>query len=560
MKPTIDRPNPTRAARLLGAALLLMTATAVLSQEPAIFLRGTVVTMDHGRVLLNGGVLVRDGLIQAIVPGWRPNPDPEAIEIDTRGLIYPGLLNIHDHNQFAPIESVPIDRLYDNRYQWQADGNGVDLTPFVGFNPPLNFNQGSSPFNVDALYARHLLNDPALGDLSVEAAKWGELRSLVAGTTTTEGTVPSPGVTDILLRNAEHTNFGRDRVCRTVMGVSDPAFQSFAEDVLAKAAAGEIDACLLHLSEGIDADSLAELDQLDALGLLQEWTVIVHGTPFGPDELQRVADAGADLVWSPTSNLRLYGQDARADLALEAGINVSLSTDWTLTGDQNLLESLKVAWSLNWQRHRDRHQFSPPYERFTAYELVQMVTTNPAASLGWQDLTGKIREGLAADLLVVSVSPLERFFPYRSLIRAEEAEVQLVMVGGDALYGNPEVMELLKPGDYELIIEPTFTKAIDTTRDGVDKGNQTLAEIAGTLEDAMSFDLPTMYATFPVVPIVGSLIGQPLSLEEFAFFFGLIFNDYLPAGTPFPPGPADLGVLFVPGALSQPLNPLFPLP
>ena len=546
-----------RSTALATIILTLAAGIPLLAQAEPILLRGTVVTMDGGLVV-RGGVLVQDGLITEIINGSRSVPGARVIETD--GLIFPGLVNIHDHNQFAPLEPLAIDTHYDNRYEWQADGNGVDLTPFLGFNPPLAFNQGSSPFNTQALYANHLLNDPILGGRFVEAAKWGELRNLIGGTTTTEGTVPSAGVTDILLRNAEHTNFGQDRVCRTVRGVGDPGFAAFAANVVAQAAAGLIDACLIHLAEGVDDQSLSELDQLEALGMLQEWTVIVHGTPFGPAELDRLAAAGADLVWSPTSNLRLYGQDARADLALEAGINVSLSSDWVLTGDRNLLESLKVAWSLNRERHQDRDTFSPPYEKFSAYELVEMVTVNPARSLGWEDLTGRIRPGLAADLLVISSSPDGLNEPYEELITASEADVQLVMVGGDPLYGDPDLMADLKPGDHELVMAPSFTKAVDTTRDGVPKGQQTLADIEGVLASTMSFDFPTMYATYPVVPIIESFIGQPVSIQQFAFLFGLVFHDYFPPGTPFPPGPADLGYLFVPGALSAPLNPLYEQP
>ena len=542
----------------LSTILLALWPLAAAAQP--VLLRGTVVTMEAEEdVITTGAVLVDGGEIVEILTGNGPSPVPGAIEIETDGLIFPGLINIHDHEQWAPLRPLTVDTLYDNRYQWQPDGNGVNLTPFIGVNPPLAFNQGSSPFNADGLYPGHLLNDSVLAGLAVEAAKWGEIQALVGGTTTTEGSRPLPGVVDILLRNAEHTNFGQDRVCRSVEAVGDPAFATFAADVLAQAGAGQIDACLIHLAEGVDAASLAELDQLEALGMLQPWTVIVHGVPFGPAEFARMAAAGADLVWSPTSNLRLYGQDARADLALAAGVNTSLSTDWTLSGDPNLLASLKVAWDLNQARHQARKSFSPAYERFSAFELVEMVTVNPARSLGWESRTGRLREGLAADLLVISASPSAKNMPYDALIAAGEADVRLVMVGGDALYGDPDVMQALKPGDHELVAGPGFTKAIDTTRPGTTKGWQTLAQIESELATAMSFDLTTMYATYPVVGIIESFVG-PITIQQFAFLFGLVFFDYLPPGTPFPPGAGDLGFFFVPGALGAPLNPVYPVP
>ena len=67
-----------------------------------------------------------------------------------------------------------------------------------------------------------------------------------------------------------------------------------------------------------------------------------------------------------------------------------------------------------------------------------------------------------------------------------------------------------------------------------------------------------MYADYPVVPIIEAMVGQSIDIGTFAFLFGLVFFDYLPPGTPFPPTPADLGFFFAPGAISAELNPLYP--
>ncbi len=547
--------------RLSLSAFFMSMAFNSFAQPSQVLLRGSIVTMEEeNAVISNGSLLVENGLIVDIKAGNAAGQYPEATIVDAQGLIFPGLINIHDHNQFSPLLPLEINGLYDNRYQWQPDGNGVDLTPILGFNPPLAFNQGSSPFNRDGFYPRHLINDQTLGGRWIEAAKWGEIQALAGGATTTEGSIPGPGITDILLRNAEHLNFGEDRICRSTDNVASAAFESFAAGVVAAAENGEIDACLLHLSEGVDAVSLGELDVLEELGMLQEWTVVVHGTPYGPDELERLADAGADLVWSPTSNLRLYGQDARADLALQMGINVSLGTDWRLSGDHNLLQALKVAWQLNQERHRVRKSFSPEYVKFSEHELVEMVTTSPAASLGWEERTGMLREGLAADILVIALPGGHFDDPYKALIDASEADVRLVMVGGDALYGDLDVMTQLKSGDFEVISGPGFEKAIDTTKSGVNKGWQTFADIESSLANTMNFDFQNMFGTYPIVGIIQGILGRPIFIQEFAFLFGLVFFDYLPAGTPFPPPPAALGYFFVPGFLAAELNTVYPAP
>jgi len=529
-------------------------------------LKGTVVTMtSKDAIIENGAILINNGMIEEIVDlddtGFSSNTDG-AIEIETEGIIFPGLINIHNHNFWATLPTVPVNTKYNNRYEWQPDDNVADLTPFLGFNPPVGFNIGRAEFNPYVNYPRYLLSDPLLGGLVVEVSKYAEIKGLVGGTTTIEGTINAPGVSDgVLLRNAEHTNFGQDRVERTAQNITDPAFAPFAQLLVQAGQNGLLDTFLVHLAEGTDAQSLAEYDKLKELDLLQEWTVIVHGIPLTREMFDEMASAGTDLVWSPTSNLALYGQDARADQALDAGVNVSLGSDWGVSGPKSLLVSLKVAWELNNERKKNKNDFTPRYEHFSAYDLVRMVTVNPAKSLKWDNYVGQLQEGLYADILVIDRGTLDEDENdpnlYKALIDATEKNVRLVMVEGDALYGDQPLMDQLKPGDYEMIGDGDFEKAIDVTKAGKFKGTQTFAQIEVTLSSAMLFNPFVMYATFPVVQFVESLTGVPLSFGEFLFLFGYIFFDYLPDTATFPPSPADLGALLAPGALSLPLTPVY---
>ena len=72
--------------------------------------------------------------------------------------------------------------------------------------------------------------------------------------------------------------------------------------------AGEVDAVYVHLAEGVDARSHDEFAELKQANLLTAATIIIHGTALTPADLDDVAAAGAKLVWSPQSNLRLYGR------------------------------------------------------------------------------------------------------------------------------------------------------------------------------------------------------------------------------------------------------------
>jgi hypothetical protein len=246
---------------------------------------------------------------------------------------------------------------------------------------------------------------------------------------------------------------------------------------------------------------------------------------------------------------------------------VSLGTDWGVSAPKNLLTSLKMAWELNEERKKSSNSYVPRYEAFSEYELVEMVTANPARSPKWEQYVGQLREGMFADILVIDKKDKEGeknekdkkdkdHKPYEALIRATEKDVQLVMVGGDPLYGDESVMTQLKPGDFELIGDGTFFKAIDVTKAGVAKGDQQFTTIQSSLSSAMNFSPFTMFATYAAVPFISSIIG-PIDFNQFLFLFGYIFFDYLPDGTPFPPPPPSLLSLLAPGALSLPLTPVY---
>jgi cytosine/adenosine deaminase-related metal-dependent hydrolase len=88
--------------------------------------------------------------------------------------------------------------------------------------------------------------------------------------------------------------------------------------------------------------------------------------------------------------------------------------------------------------------------------LVDMVTSNPAKALRWQNEVGTIEPGKVADLFIITKpshvhGPDLPPSPYRTLIDATERDVRLVLVGGDPLVGDRDIMNKLKPGQAEAI-------------------------------------------------------------------------------------------------------------
>jgi hypothetical protein len=332
-----------------------------------------------------------------------------------------------------------------------------------------------------------------------------------------------------LIRNVEAATFSNvSRIAARVQPIASLSGTALTT-LLARMVNGELDAWLVHLAEGVrDGDrrpgdpfsSRTEFAALSSKGLLTDETVILHGIALEPADFAAMRGApsirldgsgdglGAKLVWSPLSNLLLYGRTAAVYQALAAGVLVSLGTDWSPSGSRNLLDELKVAdIALRDARVLGGDRDLVPELAITGKSgsalgaaetaldrtLVEMVTRNPARTLRWTPYVGSVEPGKRADLLVITKADDAAArglpdSPYRALIDATEQDVRMVLVGGDPLAGDVGVMQALKPGDYETVSSAAgcFSKAVDVTDPSVPQGTQTFADIQDQLRNALT--------------------------------------------------------------------------
>jgi hypothetical protein len=123
--------------------------------------------------------------------------------------------------------------------------------------------------------------------------------------------------------------------------------------------------------------------------------------------------------------------------------------------------------------------------------LVDMVTRNPALTLHWNDYAGSIKKDKRADLVLIrdpKGKPRAGLpdTPYRALIDADEADVRLVTVDGEAVVASRRRMKVLSPGDFEMVPGALGGKAaIDVTTSGPPEGTETLAQFSAELAAAL---------------------------------------------------------------------------
>jgi 5-methylthioadenosine/S-adenosylhomocysteine deaminase len=177
--------------------------------------------------------------------------------------------------------------------------------------------------------------------------KFGETEALMGGTTSIigisgRGDPPSvPGCVMGLDRNLDwYSGFdpsaktGTERIVNMldIDKIDDAKAHQIASDLNDN----KLDLFLIHLGEGLPSDQLSvdEFGKLKDKGLLTNRTAIIHGTAFGKTQFDAMHAAGTYLIWSPTSNLNLYGTTTDVLTAMKAGVTVVLSPDWEPTGSR----------------------------------------------------------------------------------------------------------------------------------------------------------------------------------------------------------------------------------
>ncbi|MDC3064308.1 lamin tail domain-containing protein [Euryarchaeota archaeon] len=440
----------------------------------SMLLKGRVVTMNNEADVINEGrVLVGNGKIEAV---WGGDNIPQNVDltdvqiVETNGTIYPGLIDSHNHMHYNHIPlwdfevhtSVKSEEGgYSNRNQWKNNPN----------------------YKRDISWMKTFVQTASMWNMADQQMKYAEVMAVAGGVTAVQGS-PSSNTDawdSMLSRNIELYNFGGDGIHTKVTTLESDYKGSH---ITSGNSSGSLNAWYLHLSEGVDESSRAEFDILVQNNLLVGELVVVHGTALTSAEFQKMGEVGADLAWSPLSNLLLYGDTTDVVTADKAGVRISLAPDWGPSGSKNVLHELKVAdmWNTN---NLDSY--------FSNYDLATMVTKNPALANNWDDSVGTINAGLYADLVVLDTFHQD---PYRNLIEAIDADVRLTIVNGQPVFGDVDIMSELKGDDWEVVEGPGFNKAVDVTDRSVTEGTQSWSSILADMEMAMALNPDDIAATW----------------------------------------------------------------
>lgn len=302
-------------------------------------------------------------------------------EIDlSEYLLLPGLINAHDHLEFA-------------------------LFPKLG----------RGPYPDAATWARNIQAEDQ--DIIVQHRRvplavslwWGALRNVLCGVTT------------VCHHNTLHAALLDPALPVHVLdryGWSHSlSFPPFPEDGLRET--GEAEPFFIHACEGTTPQAAEELQRLEVLGALDDRTVLIHGLALDRGGVALLNRRGAALVICPRSNAFLFERNHAVSL-LRAVDCLLLGSDSPLTSAGDLLDEVRTVttWGL-----------SPE-------QIYRMITDLPARVLALSRGEGTLRVDACADLIGIRQRGGS---PAALLGTLTWRDVELVLRRGEIVLASAEV-------------------------------------------------------------------------------------------------------------------------
>lgn len=368
-----------------GSEVLLIKSALALPNE----------LLESGELLIGS-----DGIIQCAGCDCSNEPEYQSATVLNcpQVVTTPGFINAHDHLTFQT-QAVPHgNSRFDHRHDWRKGIRG---------HTELSIPNGSG----------------------LNAALWGEMRQLFGGATTVIGSGSANG----MLRNLDRSG-GRDGLNGPAvdfdtfpLGDANGTLLSTGCDYASLPNITEGEVYHAHLAMGIDVEGRNELlcatNSLQQANLQHPGPMLVGGLGITAADLPTLSQLRASVVWSPRSNLNLYGMTSPIPLLTNADIPIVLGTDWVATGSMNLQRELACVQEYNTNALAGA---------LSEHQMLAMVTSTAADEAGVGDQIGRLAPGYFADITMFDASENPG---YSAALNAGPEAIVLTMKAGKPLHG-----------------------------------------------------------------------------------------------------------------------------
>lgn len=481
-KPSLPLPLPVHVlGRTALASLLAWAACPSTSSPPAscrvtkrgssgaFLLTGTLLTsdgaLDDGSMLIEGTHIACVGKGCGLEPAAR---DATAV-VCTDAVVSPGFVNPHEHIEYGNFSPyADAGTRCDHRHDWRLGMRNTAMRP------------------------------AQINGSRLDATRLGELRHLLSGTTAIVGGAMVPG----LVRNLDYVAGLEDGLVAPVAswdvfplddsrGIQRVGDCDYGPAAIGQERAGKLYRYMAHVSEGLDAEAANEFaclssetfDRTPMAGgggmsadIVASNVALVHALGLTEADFDLVAARGAHVVWSPRSNVFLYGATLNISYLLEAGINVALGTDWLPSGSATMAREAICAASVMQASHG---------VRLDPKTIWEMMTINAARAAGFEAHLGALAPGKLADVAIFG-GQAAAADAFATAAFASGEHVELVMRGGRVVLAGAGLEDLAQGPACESVAWNAGTKRLCVRGDL----GTTYAEFAASLRGAYPAILP----------------------------------------------------------------------
>jgi 5-methylthioadenosine/S-adenosylhomocysteine deaminase len=372
-----------------------------------------LITVDpERRVIRDAAIGVVGGRIVAIGKSAEIGASQAAQVVDGRGtVVTPGLVDCHLHSSFQlsrglADESNAQSFLFDRMYPYEAALEGEDVRVSASFAAMELLKHGVTCFIDPGNYhpTESVEGVLATGIRMVVGRSSFDLTKSVLGLLPErmiEDTAQALARAEEVLERYASGYDARLRASASFRGLnnaSDELITGLKRLADRYGTLLQTHACFSYSTHdgSISRGGLAEIERLEALGVLDERMLVVHSGWLEPQEVALIARRKPNLVCAPSSSLHNgYGNFVVGKLPelLALGVNVAIGSDHASSGIVDMTQEMRLACCC-YKETRINPRVMPPETG------VEMATINGARAALWDDRIGSIELGKDADFVV----------------------------------------------------------------------------------------------------------------------------------------------------------------
>ncbi len=412
-----------------------------------LFYNGPILTVEDPFLIQNGFVAIEDGKIKDVGKynegELLPYDAKEVINLEG-SLLMPGLINAHTHAAMTIFrglaDDLPLMEWLQNyifpvekqlTYEWVYTGSKLACIEMI--------RSGTTTFCDMYLFE----------DAVAKAVHDAGLRAVV-GEVLYDFPSPNYGPSEKGLKYTEELIEKWSSHKLINIAVEPHALYTCSPDLLTKCRelALKYDTLLVvHLAETErEVDDVLKrygrrpVEHLASLNMLLPNLLAAHVIHINDKEMELLYENGVKVVHNPESNMKLASGVSPINLMRKKGIVVSLGTDGAASNnDLDLFHEMDTAAKLHKVWDMDPTHLN-------AKEVIEMATINGAVALGIEDITGSIKKGKSADIIIVDFNKphMRPVYDHISHIVycAKGSDVTSVMVQGRWLMKDRELLSL----------------------------------------------------------------------------------------------------------------------